>query len=341
MLHFDSDYMEGAHPRIIERLAQTNLEQTIGYGFDEYCDAAKAKIKAACNAPSAEVFFLIGGTQTNATAIDATLKPWEGVLSAQTGHINTHEAGAIESSGNKVIGLPQTQGKVAFDTVKSYLEGFYADATNNHMVAPGMLYVSHPTEYGTLYSAAELEALSGLCHEYGMAFYLDGARLGYGLVAPGTDVGLEDIARYCDLFYIGGTKVGALFGEALVVTNPRLADHFFTLMKQHGAVLAKGRLLGVQFDTLFTDGLYLQVAEHAVGLAAKLKAALVQAGYPLFIDSPTNQQFVVLENAKMEELSRSATFETWEVLDSTHTVVRFVISWATRAEDVDALIALL
>jgi len=341
MLHFDCDYMEGTHPKVLERLVATNLEQTPGYGVDEYCVSAREKIKAACEAPDAEVFFLVGGTQTNATVIDALLKPWEGVLSARTGHINTHEGGAIEAAGNKVIGLDHSQGKVAAETVRSYLETFYGDTSHEHMVQPGMLYISHPSEYGTLYTLAELEALSALCHEHGLTLYLDGARLGYGLVSAGNDVGLADLARLCDAFYIGGTKVGAAFGEAVVFRAPGLCAHFFTLMKQHGAVLAKGRLLGIQFDTLFSDGLYLEAARHAIEAAAKLKAAFLDKGYRLYIDSPTNQLFVVLDNARMGQLGKDASFEFWEALDAGHTVVRFATSWATREEDVEALIALL
>jgi len=341
MLHFDSDYMEGTHPKILQRLTETNFEQSPGYGSDDYCKAAREKIKAACEAPQAEVFFLVGGTQTNSTVINALLKPWQGVLSTKAGHINTHEAGAIESCGHKIIELPHTQGKLSLDTVKSYLETFYLDANHSHMVAPGMLYISHPTEYGTIYSLAELEALSSLCHEYDMPLYLDGARLGYGLVAAGSDAKLADIARLCDAFYIGGTKVGALFGEAVVFANPGLSDHFFTLMKQHGAVLAKGRLLGLQFDTLFCDDLYLQISQHAIDMAQLLKEAFLQAGYSFYLESPTNQQFIVLENAKMRELSQKVSFEFWEAQDCDHTVVRFATSWATRTEDIEALAKLL
>ncbi|MCL1798895.1 MAG: aminotransferase class V-fold PLP-dependent enzyme [Eggerthellaceae bacterium] len=341
MLHFDSDYMEGAHPRILERLVETNLEQTPGYGNDDYCASARKKIKRACNAPYAQVFFLVGGTQTNATVIDAILKPWEGVLAAQSGHINTHEAGAIEATGHKILELPHDHGKVTLDAARSYLETFHDDFTNDHMVRPGMIYISHPTEYGTLYTKKELAALRNLCHQYNMALYLDGARLGYGLAARGNKIGLEDIARFCDAFYIGGTKVGALFGEAVVLTRADLCEHFFTLMKQHGAVLAKGRLLGIQFDTLFTEKLYYHVSLHAVAMAEKLRNGFVAAGHSLYLESPTNQQFIILENSKMEELAHSATFEFWELFDENRSVVRFVTSWATREEDVDALIALL
>ncbi len=341
MLHFDCDYMEGAHPLILERLLQTNLEQTPGYGCDIYTQRAKEKIRQACNCPEAAVHFLVGGTQTNATVIDGLLRTYEGVLAAETGHINVHESGAIEASGHKVLTLPQTDGKVQAEDVDRYITSFYQDATYEHMVAPGMLYISFPTEYGTLYSRKELEALSETCHRHHIPLFIDGARMGYGLTATPADVTLEDIARWSDVFYIGGTKVGALFGEAVVVTNPRLLTHFFPIIKQHGALLAKGRLLGIQFDTLFTDGLYFRIARHANDMAEKLKKGFTDRHYRFFMDSPTNQQFVILDNRQKEELHRHATFETWAVIDESHSAVRFATSWATREEDVDALIELL
>lgn len=341
MLHFDCDYMEGAHPLILQRLMLTNMEQTPGYGLDSYTESARERIRQACACPRADVHFLVGGTQTNATVIRGLLRPWEGVLAAETGHINVHESGAIEAGGHKVIALPQTDGKVCADDVDRYITRFYADATYPHMVAPGMLYISHPTEYGTLYTLRELQGLSNVCRRHGIPLYMDGARLGYGLAAPGTDVALADIARLTDVFYIGGTKVGALFGEAVVVTRPDLLPHFFTLIKQHGALLAKGRLLGLQFDTLFTDDLYLHIARHAVDLAMKLRRGFAERGYRFYIDSPTNQQFVILSPADCERLRREATFETWGTLDDGSLVVRFATSWATRESAVDSLLALL
>lgn len=341
MLHFDCDYMEGAHPLILQRLMLTNMEQTPGYGLDSYTESARERIRQACACPRADVHFLVGGTQTNATVIRGLLRPWEGVLAAETGHINVHESGAIEAGGHKVIALPQTDGKVCADDVDRYITRFYADATYPHMVAPGMLYISHPTEYGTLYTLRELQGLSNVCRRHGIPLYMDGARLGYGLAAPGTDVALADIARLTDVFYIGGTKVGALFGEAVVVARPDLLPHFFTLIKQHGALLAKGRLLGLQFDTLFTDDLYLHIARHAVGLAMKLRRGFAERGYRFYIDSPTNQQFVILSPADCERLRREATFETWGTLDDGSLVVRFATSWATRESAVDSLLALL
>jgi len=338
MLHFDSDYMEGAHPDVMRRLCETNLEQTVGYGCDEYTREAKIKIKEAIGLPDAEVHFLVGGTQTNATVIDGLLRPHQGVLAAETGHINVHESGAIEATGHKVLALPQHMGKVRAEEVEAYINNFYRDETYEHMVAPGMLYISHPTEYGTLYSLAELEALSNVCRRANIPLYMDGARLGYALASPATDITLKDIARLCDVFYIGGTKVGALFGEAVVATRPGLLTHFFPLIKQHGALLAKGRLLGIQFDTLFTDNLYVEIASHAIRQAMKLKQAFVSKGYRLFIDSFTNQQFIVMPNEQIDRLMQYASFELWGPRGESETVVRFVTSWATTDEAIDKLI---
>lgn len=341
MLHFDSDYMEGAHPEIMRRLAETNLEQTVGYGCDQYTEHARQLVREACGAPEARVFFLVGGTQTNATVIDGTLGYHQGVLAAESGHISVHEAGAVEATGHKVLTLPSHDGKVAPEEVEQYISDFYRDETYEHMVAPGMLYISQPTEYGTVYSLAELEQLSNSCHKHKIPLYIDGARMGYALAAEGSDVTLKDIARLSDVFYIGGTKVGALFGEAVVITNPDILPHFFTLVKQHGALLAKGRLLGVQFETLFSDGLYERMGGHAVGLALKLREAFRTKGYEVAMESPTNQQFFRLPNEVMDRLKESATFELWGPRGKTHTMVRFVTSWATREEDVDKLISLL
>lgn len=337
MLHFDSDYMEGAHPEVMRRLVQTNLIQSSGYGTDEYTRRARRKIAEACGKPDADVWFLVGGTQTNATVIDGLLRWHEGVLAAESAHIAVHEAGAIEASGHKVLTLPSHSGKVDVDEVKQFIDDFYGDETYEHMVAPGVLYITYPTEFGTLYSLEELEALSEVCHKYHIRIYLDGARLGYGLAAR-EDVTLKDIARLCDVFYIGGTKVGALFGEAVVVSNPDMLPHFFPLIKQHGALFAKGRILGIQFDTLFTDGLYLKIARHAIDMALKLKAGFVEKGYELYLDSPTNQQFFCLPNEVIDRLKQTASFELWGTRGATRSVVRFVTDWATREEDVDRLI---
>ena len=341
MLHFDSDYMEGAHPEILRRLTETNLEQTPGYGSDRYTVQAREKIRADCGCPEAAIHFLVGGTQTNATVIGSLLAPYQGVLAAGTGHIATHESGAIEAGGHKVLPLPQTDGKISAADLAHWLSSFYQDENWEHMVPPGMVYLSHPTEYGTLYTKAELEAIHQVCRQYQLRLYLDGARLGYGLMADGTDVTLEELARLCDVFYIGGTKVGALFGEAVVIPQPNLIPHFFTLIKQHGALLAKGRLLGLQFDTLFTDGLYFRIARHAIEMAQRLKTVFRDKGYRFYLETGTNQQFIVLERRQLEALSAQVSFGFWENLDDQHTVVRFATSWATRPEDIDALAALL
>lgn len=341
MLHFDSDYMEGAHPRIIEALAADEGNQHVGYGTDEICDEAKNRIREACGHPDAEVWFLVGGTQTNKTVISSMLRPYEGVIAAETGHIALHEAGAVEAGGHKVITIPSHEGKIDADELAGYLDALAADDNREHMVHPGMVYISHPTEMGTLYTKDELERISGVCHKAGIPLFLDGARLGYGLASPGTDVTMRTVADTCDVFYVGGTKVGALFGEAVVVTKPGLIPGFFTQIKLNGALLAKGWLLGLQFNTLFTDDLYMDISRNAIEQARRLKQAFVDKGYRLAFDSPTNQQFIVVDDETRERLARGTTFSFWEQVDSTHTIIRFVTSWATKAEDVDALIALL
>lgn len=341
MANFESDYTEGAHAAVLQRLCETNFEQLSGYGSDRYSESAKAKIKAECGCPDAEVYLLVGGTQTNQLVIGTVLGDCEGVIAAETGHVEVHEAGAIEYTGHKVLTLPQTDGKLSTDTVRNYLERFYDDETHEHMVFPGMVYISHPTEYGTLYTKSELSALSELCRKYKLPLYLDGARLGYGLVSDGTDLTLCDIAELCDVFYIGGTKVGALCGEAVVFTHNGAPKHFFTAVKQHGALLAKGRLLGVQFDALFTDGLYYKISRHAIDMANKLRTAFRGKGYRFLIETMTNQIFIVLENSELERIRSHAKVSFWERVDETHTAVRFATSWATRESDVDALIEVL
>ena len=341
MLSFECDYNKGAHPKILEALVRTNMEPCPGYGNDAYTERAREKIRAACGREDADVRFLVGGTQTNRIVIDSMLQSYEGVISATTGHISAHEAGAIEASGHKVLTVPGYDGKLRADDVEQLIASFYADGAHEHMVYPGMVYISHPTEYGTLYTLEELAELSALCRRHSIPLYLDGARLGYGLMSLDTDVTLRDIAELCDVFYIGGTKVGALCGEAVVFTHNNAPKHFFTTVKQNGALLAKGRLVGVQFDRLFTDGLYEKISENAIFLAEKLKKALKEKNYRFFIDSPTNQIFVILENGFMEKLSQQVRFSFWQRFDENHTVIRFATSWATREEDVDALIALL
>ena len=341
MLSFACDYSEGAHEAVLARLIETNMEQLVGYGEDKYCQSAREKIRAACECPNAEVYFLVGGTQTNAVVIDAMLLKYEGVVSVVTGHINGHEAGAVEFTGHKVLPLPQHEGKMKAAELEDYLSGFYADANHAHMVFPGMVYISHPTEYGTLYSKNELEALSAVCRSYRIPLFMDGARLGYGLMSYDTDVTLADVARLCDVFYIGGTKVGALCGEAVVFTKNNAPRQFMTIVKQHGAMLAKGRLLGVQFDALFTDDLYFRIARHAIDMAQKLKEGLYEKGYSFFMDSPTNQQFIVLEDEEVETLRENVAFSFWEKADEEHTVIRLATSWATTAEQVEELLSIL
>jgi threonine aldolase len=338
MIYFDTDYMAGAHPKVMERLMQTNTEQTVGYGSDHYTQRAKELVKQACSAPDARVYFLVGGTQTNSTVIDGVLERHEGVLAAESGHISVHESGAIEATGHKVLTLPSYDGKVKAADVRNFIKNFYSDDTYEHMVAPGMLYISFPTEYGTLYSLKELEDLSEACHGAGIPLFIDGARLGYGLVAKENDVTLADIARLSDVFYIGGTKVGALFGEAVVITNPDLLKHPVPLIKQHGALMAKGRLLGVQFETLFTDGLYYEISREVVQKAVRLKDAFVTKGYTVEVDSPTNQQFFRLPNDVVDKLKENVSFEMWGPRGETESVVRFVTGWTTTDAEIDKLI---
>ena len=341
MLSFVNDYSEGAHPAVLDALVRTNLQQEPGYGEDAFCASAREKIRTACEDPEADVFFLAGGTQTNQVVIDTMLASYEGVVAAETGHVSQHEAGAIEYTGHKVLTLPQHEGKIDATELDAFVRTFYADGNHEHMVFPGMVYISHPTEYGTLYTLDELTALHEVCTAWKLPLYLDGARLGYGLVTPGTDVTLPDVARLTDVFYIGGTKVGALVGEAVVFPRAGMPAHFVTMVKQHGALLAKGRLLGVQFDALFTNDLYTSIAKNALECAALLRTALQEKDYTFLVDSPTNQILVVLENARYEELSQQVGMSFWERVDDMHTAVRFATSWATRKEDVEALIALL
>lgn len=338
MIRFDCDYLEGAHPAILQKLIETNMDQTIGYEVDPYCEAAAEKIRAACACPGAAVHFLVGGTQTNTTVIYSLLRPWEGVLSADTGHINCHESGAIEGTGHKVIALPGQDGKLTAEMVENAFEAWKADASWEHIVKPGMVYISHPTETGTLYTLAELTALSETCRRLRLPMYLDGARLGYGLAAEGTDITLPDVARLCDIFYIGGTKVGALFGEALVIPDPALIPDIRSLIKQRGGLLAKGRLLGIQFDVLFTDGLYFKLGKHAMDLARTLREGFAAKGYSFMCDSPTNQQFPILSYEQIERLSKDFSFDDYGPADAHHRYVRFCTSWATTEENVRKLL---
>lgn len=337
MISFTCDYSEGAHPKILERLAATNLEQLPGYGTDHYCERAKAKIRQACDAPEAEIFFLVGGTQTNSTVIAAMLRDYEGVVAAETGHIGVHEAGAVEYTGHKVLTIPGHQGKIDPDELQVYLEAVTTDPNREHMVYPGMVYISYPSEYGTLYTKSELERIHAVSHAYGLPLFIDGARLGYGLASPACDLTLPDIARLCDVFYIGGTKVGCFCGEAVVFPRGDAPKHFYTITKQHGAMMAKGRLLGIQFDTLFTDDLYLTISRHAIDMAMRLKTMLQEKGCRFFLDSPTNQQFVVMENSRLRTLSEHVAYDLWDRIDADHTAIRFATSWATPPEHIEEL----
>ena len=337
MISFANDYVAGAHPQILKRLAETNLEPLPGYGEDVWSSRAKEKICAVCGCPQAQVELLTGGTQTNQIVISTMLREYEGVIAAKTGHIGIHEAGAIEYSGHKVLELPQQDGKLDGLEVERYIRDFYADENREHMVFPGMVYISHPTEYGTLYSKKELEALSRVCRGHDIPLYLDGARLGYGLMSKETDVALADIAALCDVFYIGGTKVGALCGEAVVFTKNNRPPHFTNAVKRRGALLAKGRLLGVQFDPLFTDGLYFELGRHAIEMAERLKALLHEKGVEFYLESPTNQQFVILDDRQVEALRTQVSFDIWEKHGPGRSVVRFATSWSTTTEDLEFL----
>lgn len=341
MLNFNSDYMEGAHPSILNKLRKINLEKNPGYGTDSYCESAKYKIRNACGISDAEIYFLPGGTQTNTFVIDALLDRCDGVISADTGHIATHESGAIEASSHKVITIKNMGGKISARSVAEFTDNFYQGLNHEHMVAPGLVYISNPTEYGTIYSYQELQDLYTVCRKRNLPLFIDGARLGYGLAAKNCYVTLEKLAHNCDVFYIGGTKVGALFGEAVVFTKPGLIRKPVTLIKRHGALLAKGWLLGLQFNTLFTDELYFKISANAIDKAEKLKLMLKNKGYELYFDSPTNLQFVVLDNSKMNKLSENIGFGIWEKKDNDHTVVRFATSWATTDEQLDQLAQLL
>ncbi len=352
MLYFNSDYTEGCHPRILQKLIETNLTQTIGYGEDEFCKEAAAYIRRDIQREDADVHFLVGGTQTNFTFISSVLRPHEGVIAAPTGHINVHETGAVEATGHKILALTaipgdpesakaQKDGKVTARQIEKAVIDHKNNPAFEHIVKPGMVYLSQPTELGTLYSLAELKAIHNVCSRYGLPLFVDGARLGYALASEQNDVTIQDLASLSDAFYIGGTKVGLLFGEALVILNPALKPDFRYFIKQKGGMLAKGRLLGVQFAEAFRDGLYYEMGKHAMELAVKLKKGFIEKGYPLYADSPTNQQFVILPDALLEKLSANYVFEYQERIDEAHSAVRFCTSWATKEEAIDSLLSAL
>ncbi len=337
MIYFNCDYNEGAHEKIMQQLLLTNMEQTAGYGCDEYCSRAKQLILEECKAPYAEVHFLTGGTQTNATVIAAALRPHMGVLAADGAHINVHETGAVEAGGHKVLTLKAKEGKISAKQVGNACLAHINDEAHEHMVRPGMVYISQPTELGTLYSLKELTELAEACNKYHLLLYADGARLGYGLASPENDVTLADMARLCDVFYIGGTKVGALFGEAVVITNDTLKEDFRYIIKQQGAMLAKGRLLGIQFQTLFKDGLYMEISRHAIALAEKIRAALRDKKIPFYVENSTNQIFPILSDKVLDILGKDYVLEYQARIDDTHSAVRICTSWATGEEAVEKL----
>lgn len=337
MISFESDYDNGVQPEILKRFVETNSEKTSGYGFDAFCTSAKAKIKKACGLEQTEIFFLIGGTQTNATVIDGLCAGYEGVIAAQTAHISVHESGAVEASGHKVLNIPSNGSKLQAEEIDHYMKNFLADETYEHMVQPRMVYITMPTELGDIYTRQELADIYEVCRKHHLYLYIDGARLGYGLMSQKCDFDLPYLASHCDVFYIGGTKVGAMFGEAVVFTNMRAPRYFFTHVKRHGALLAKGRMLGIQFDTLFTNNLYFKISKHAINCAEELKEVFARHGIKMGVDSPTNQQFVILTKSQKEHLMKYIAFEVWEPIDDKHLLCRFVTSWATTKEDIEGL----
>lgn len=338
MIQFQCDYNEGAHPLIMQRLVETNMHQTVGYGEDDFCAEARRLIRQACNRDDVDVHFLVGGTQTNATVIAHTLRPYQGVISAVTGHINVHETGAIEATGHKVLAIDSADGKLTAVQIEQAVQAHLHEDGPEHMVQPGMVYISFPTEVGTIYTLGELRDISTVCRRHGLPLFVDGARLGYGLCSPQSDVTLPQLAQLADVFYIGGTKVGALFGEAVVIANQALKRDFRYSIKRHGGMLAKGRLLGIQFATLFADGLYMQISRHAIVQAMRIRQALQAQGIPFLIDSPTNQQFPILSNEQLDRLSTKYLFSIWQKVDDHHTAVRICTSWATKPENVDQLL---
>ncbi|MDQ0362734.1 threonine aldolase family protein [Breznakia pachnodae] len=337
MIRFECDYAEGAHPLIMQALVETNMEQTPGYSTDEYCGKAREYIKKACGSEDISVEFMVGGTQANATVISACLRPHQGVLCPISAHINTHETGAIEACGHKVLTLASDDGKVKVEQLEAAWNEHVNDANREHVVQPGMVFISQPTEIGTLYSLKELTEISEFCRKSGLIFYIDGARLGYALGAPENDASLKDITKLTDVFYIGGTKVGALFGEAVVIPNKEIQKDFRYHMKQHGGLMAKGRLLGIQFKTLFEDSLYYDISKQAVAYALRIKEAFAKCNVQMLVDSPTNQQFPILHKSQMEKLAEKYSFTFWERIDENYSCVRFCISWAAKEEQIQAL----
>ena len=341
MISFECDYNNGAHPKVLENLVRYNDARPTPYGFDEFSERAKDRIREAIGMPDAQIFFLTGGTQTNATTIDSMLYQYEGVICVGSGHINVHEAGAVEFTEHKIITIPDNLGKMEAKALDKYLDDFYHDGNCDHAVHPGLVYITFPTELGTLYTTHELDDIYQVCRRYDIPLYIDGARLGYGLMANGCDVTLPYLARHCDVFYIGGTKIGALCGEAVVFTNRRAHKHFFSIQKQHGAVIAKGALIGLQFEALFTDDLYFKLSRHAIEMAMRMKHIFQEKGCEFWLDSPTNQQFVILPDAKVDELAKRMDFTHWGQAEGHRTICRFVTSWATTPDEINELKRLL
>ena len=341
MISFECDYNNGACQQVLDNLVSNNGAKPTPYGFDEFSERAKERIREACGLPDAQIYFLTGGTQTNATTIDSMLYQYEGVICVGSGHINVHEAGAVEFTEHKIITLPDTDGKMEAKVLEKYLDDFMHDGNKDHAVHPGLVYITFPTEFGTLYSAKELNDIYQVCRRYKIPLYIDGARLGYGLMSESCDITLPYLARHCDVFYIGGTKIGALCGEAVVFTHRNAHKHFFSIQKQHGALIAKGALIGLQFEALFTDNLYFDLSRHAIRMAMRMKDIFQRKGFEFYVDSPTNQQFVIMDNAQAAELARKVRFTSFGQTDHHHTICRFVTSWATTDEEIDALETLL
>ena len=341
MISFECDYNNGACQEVIDNLVKYNSSKPTPYGFDEFSERGKGRIREAIGMPDAQIFFLTGGTQANATTIDSMLYQYEGVISVGSGHINVHEAGAVEFTEHKIITIADTEGKMEAKVLDKYLDDYMHDGNKDHAVHPGLVYITFPTELGTIYTAKELDDLYQVCQQYEIPLYIDGARLGYGLMAEGNDITLPYLARHCDVFYIGGTKIGALCGEAVVFTNRKAHKHFFSIQKQHGAVIAKGALIGLQFDALFTNDLYFRLSEHAIKMAMQMKEIFRSKGYQFLVDSPTNQQFVIIDNAQVDKLSQKMLFTHFGQADKHHTICRFVTSWATTQEELNELKLLL
>ena len=341
MISFECDYNNGACQEVIDNLVKYNSSKPTPYGFDEFSERGKGRIREAIGMPDAQIFFLTGGTQANATTIDSMLYQYEGVISVGSGHINVHEAGAVEFTEHKIITIADTEGKMEAKVLDKYLDDYMHDGNKDHAVHPGLVYITFPTELGTIYTAKELDDLYQVCQQYEIPLYIDGARLGYGLMAEGNDITLPYLARHCDVFYIGGTKIGALCGEAVVFTNRKAHKHFFSIQKQHGAVIAKGALIGLQFDALFTNDLYFRLSEHAIKMAMQMKEIFRSKGYQFLVDSPTNQQFVIIDNAQVDKLSQKMLFTHFGQADKHHTICRFVTSWATTQDELNELKRLL